>query len=159
MLQLFQCVDIYGLGILCAVGMLRTVVNIHIVDELAAKTVLGEHAFHHMEEQGVLAGLDVLVERLLHQAFGSGLALTAGIAGVGQIDAVGPLVAGELHFVGVDDDHVVAALHVGRIAGLVFAAQDFSDFGAETAKNLVGGIDYHPLAVALLRIRSKGLVT
>jgi len=39
--------------------------------------------------------------------------LTAGIAGVVVVDAVGHLVAGEHALVGIYDDNVVAALHEG----------------------------------------------
>jgi hypothetical protein len=38
---------------------------------------------------------------------------------------VGHLLAGQSNFVGVDDDNVIAAFNVGRVAGLVFAHQDF----------------------------------
>jgi hypothetical protein len=42
--------------------MLRTIVNVHVVDEFATKTVLGKHTFHNAEEQGVHAGFYVFVE-------------------------------------------------------------------------------------------------
>lgn len=93
--------------------MLGAVVYVQVVDELAADAVFGEHAFHHLDEQGVVAGFDVLVERFFHQALGSSLALSARIAGVAQVGVVGPLFAGEFHFVGVDDDYVVATLNEG----------------------------------------------
>ena len=96
-------------------GMLGAVVDVEVVDEFASETVFGEHAFHNAKEQGVLACLDVLVERFLHQTFGSELTLTAGISGEVEVDAVGPFFAGELHFVGVDDDYIVATFHVGGI--------------------------------------------
>ena len=138
--------------------MVGTVVDVHVLDEFAAKTVLGEHAFHHTVEQGVDAGLEVLVESLLHQNFGGSLALAAGIAGVVQIDAVGHLFAGENNLVGVDDDYVVATFHVGRVAGFVFAAEKFCNFCAEATENLVGGIDNNPLVLYFLSVGKFGAI-
>ncbi len=138
--------------------MARTVVDVHVLDESASDAVLGKHALHHFDEQGVDAGLEVLVEALLHEHLRCGLALAAGIAGVAQVDAVGHLLAGEANLVGVDDDHVVAAFHVGRVGRLVFATQQFCHFGAQTTKNLVGCIDYHPLVLYRGSIGELGAV-
>ena len=93
--------------------MSRAVVNVHIFDKLTAKTVLGEHTFENTKEQGVHTGFEVLVVGFLHKHFGGLLALTAGIAGLVQVNLVGHLAAGENHFVGVDNDDVVAALYIG----------------------------------------------
>lgn len=76
----------------------------------------------------MLAGLEMLVERLLHQHFGGELALSAGIACVVEVDLVGPFLAGEDYLVGIDDDDVVAAFNEWRVAGLVFAAKQLGDF-------------------------------
>jgi len=133
--------------------MLRAVVDVHVGKKLATEAVFGKHTFDCAEEQGVLAGLDVLVKRFLLQAQGSGFALTAGISGVGQEDAVGPLFTCEAHLIGIDNDNEIAALNVGRIAGFVFASKDFGNFSAETAENLVGGIDHQPLMLYALCVR------
>ncbi len=133
-------------------GVLRAVVNVHVVDELTAEAVFRKHAFHHLDKEGVITGFAVLVEGFLHQAGGVGLTLAAGVAGVAQVDVILPLFAGELHFVGVDDNDVVATLNKRRIGGLVFAAEDFSDLRAKTAENLVGSIDHYPLTVARLLV-------
>ena len=132
--------------------MSRTVVYVHVLDDLTTETVLGEHAFYHLCEEGVLAGLDVLVERFLHEKLRGRHALSTGIAGIAEVFAVGPLVACEAHLVGVDDDYIVTTLYEGRVGGLVLAAKNQGNNRAQTAKNLVGGINYHPLAVAVLRV-------
>ena len=93
--------------------MRGTIVDVHVFDDATAETVFGEHAFNHLDEEGVIAGLDVLVERLLHEDLGSRHTLSAGIAGVAEILAVGHFLAGQTHFVGIDDDYIVAALYVG----------------------------------------------
>ena len=107
------------------VGMVGTIVHEEVVDQSTTEAIFGKHAFHRVEIKGVLACLQMGVERLFHQQFGCEDALTAGIAGVCKHFAVGPLVAGETHFVGVNNDYVVAAHGVGCVARLVFPAKDF----------------------------------
>lgn len=150
--------EIKNFRVLCCVRVLSAVVNVHIADELATKTILGEHAFHHTHEQGVHTGFDVLVERLLHELLGSQFFLTAGIAGVVKIDVVSHLFAGENNFVGIDDDYIVTALNVGRVAGLVLTHKDFGNFRAETAEMQTGCINNVPLVLNALSIGREGSV-
>lgn len=125
--------------------MICTIVNVHVLNKATTKAVLGKHSLHHLNIQGMIARFEVFVERFLHQHLGSGDTLTARIAGIREVFTVGKFLTGELYLISVDDNHIVATLHVGRIAGLVLAAKDFGNFCAQTAKNLVGGINYHPL--------------
>lgn len=106
--------------------MVGTIVHVHVFDNATAQTVFGEHALHHLDIEGVITGFDVLVERFLHQELGGSFTLATGIACVRKINAVGHFFTGEHHLVGVYDNHVVAALHVGRVGRLVFAAQNLS---------------------------------
>ena len=69
-------------GFCSFVGMVGTVVDVHVFDDCTAETVLGSMPFTTLMKRGVIAGLEVLVERLLHHDFGGSDALTAGIAGV-----------------------------------------------------------------------------
>lgn len=156
--RLFHFVDVNDFGVLSLMGMLRTVVHVHVLDEATAKTVLGEHAFHHMNKQGVNAGLEVLVEGLLHEHFGSGFTLTTGIAGEREIHMVGHLLAGEFHLVGVNDDHIVTTLGVRGVRGLILTAKNFSHLRAQTAEGLVGGIDEDPLVLDSLSVGRYGFV-
>ncbi len=139
-------------------GMLGAVVNVYVGQELAAEAVLGKHTFDCAQEQRILAGFDVLVERFLLQALGSGLALSAGIAGVAQEDAIGPFLAGKAHLVGVDDDNRITALNIGRVRRFVFATEDFGNLCTKTAEHLIGSIHYHPAAVYALCVRRKSFV-
>lgn len=139
-------------------GVVGTIVNVHVFNDGTAHAVFGEHTFHHFGEEGMVAGFDVLVQRLLHHDFGSSRALSAGIAGVLEVFTVSPFLAGEANLVGVDDNHVVAAFHVGRVGRFVFATQQFCHFGAQTTKNLVGCIDYHPLVLYRGSIGELGAV-
>ena len=104
--------------------MLGTVVYMHVLDYATTETVLGKHALEHFSVKRVVTCFYVLVERLLQKKFGSRYALSAGITGIAEIFAVGPLVAGKAHLVGIDDNHMIATLNKGRVSGLVFASQD-----------------------------------
>jgi len=157
--MLLDSVDVNHLGVLCLVGMVGSVVDMDVLDELASETVLGEHSFEDMEIEGVHTRFEVLVKRLLHQSLGSLLTLAAGVTGVAEVDFVGHLVAGHDNLVGVDDDDVVAAGYMGGVAGLVFAAEDFSHLGAESAEHLVGGVDDNPFLLDAPGIWGKGFVT
>lgn len=127
--------------------MLRSVVDMDVGKQGTTHAILGQHAFEYAQEQGVFAGLDVLVVRLFHQDLGCSLTLATGIAGVVEVDAVCHLLAGQDNLVGVDDDYIVAALYVGRVAGLVFAAQDLGYLGAEATQYLIGGVNNDPFAL------------
>ncbi len=69
----------------------------------------------------------MLVKRLLLEIERRVDALATGIAGEAEIFAVGPFLAGQDYLIGIDDDHVVAAIYVGREAGLVLAAEDLGN--------------------------------
>jgi hypothetical protein len=156
--MLLNSVDVNHLGVLSLVGMVCTIVNVEVLDELTTETVFGEHALHNAKEEGVHTGLEVLVEGFLHENLGSLLTLTAGIACVVKVNFVSHLVAGENHFVGVDDNNVVATSYVGRVAGLVFATKDFSNLGTEAAERLISSVDNYPFLVYARGVRGKGFV-
>lgn len=140
-------------------GMAGTVVNVHILNDATSETVLGEHTLHDLVKQRVDAGFEVLVVRFLDEHFGSCLALSAGIAGVAEIDAICQLISGETYLVGIDDDYVVATIHEGRIARLVLTAEQFGNFCAQTSENLVGGIHHNPFFFDALSVGSDCSVT
>lgn len=140
-------------------GVIGSVVHVHVLNDATAETVFGKHTFHHMDEEGVHTGLEVLVERLFHEYLRGSNALTAGIAGVAEIFVIGHLFAGKHDFVSIDDDNIVAALDEGRVARLVLATEDLCDFRAKTAEMLTGGVDENPLTVYALGVGGDGFVT
>lgn len=150
--MLLNCVDFNHLGVLSLVGMVGTIVHVEVLDELTTEAVLGKHTLDYMEVEGMHTRLEVLVERLLHQSLGSILTLTAGVTGVVIINTISHLFAGEDNLVGVDDDNVVAACYVRRVAGLVLSAENFRNFRAKAAEYLVGSIDDHPLLLYALGV-------
>ena len=56
------------------------------------------------------------------------------------------LLAGHRDLVGIDDDDEVARVEVGRVVGLVLAAQQDRRLAREPAEHDVGGVDDVPLA-------------
>jgi hypothetical protein len=87
---------------------------------------------------------------------GGALLDAARIAGVVIVDLLLALAAGEHHLVGVDDDDVVAAIDVGRVARLVLAAQAHGDDRGEAADDKAGGVDDDPLLVDVGGFQGKG---
>lgn len=157
--MLLDSVDVNHLGVLGLVGMVGTVVDVEVLEKLTSETVFGEHTLDNAEVEGVHARLEVLVEGFLHQHFRGLHALPAGVTGVVVVNLLCHLVAGQNDFVGVDDDHIVAASHVGGVAGLVFAAEDLGHLRAESSEDLVGSVDDDPFLLDALGIGGKGLVT
>ncbi len=131
--------------------MLAAVIDIEIVEQTGADTVLGKHTLYDLGVERMMA-VGTHLEALIHQNLGSKFALAAGVACVAQIDAVCKLVASHSDLVGIDDDYIVAAFYVRRKRWLVFSAQDFCDLCAETAENLVGCIDNDPFALDALGV-------
>ena len=156
---LFQFIDVDRFGIHVLVGMLSAVVDVKIVELLCAKFGLGQHSLYHLDKQGVLAGFDGLFERFGHEVCRGVNTLATGITGEAQILALVHLIAAHLHLLGIDDDDVVAAIHIGREVGLVFAAQYFCHFCAQTTQNLIRCVDDYPLLLDGLRSSVLRFVT
>ena len=141
--SLFHFIDVQNYRILVGERMLASVEDMEVGELGRAELCLGEHAFYHLDEEGVLA-LDGHAVRFLHEVGGSERALAAGIARVAEIFALVHLVAVENHFVGVDHDHVVTAIEIGCLVRFLFAAKDQCHLRAETAEHLVGSVNHHP---------------
>src|SRR5204863_244983 len=69
----------------------------------------------------------------------------ADIAGVMVIDLLLQLLAGQQDLGGIDDNDIVAAIHMRGVGRLVLAAQTHGDDGGQAAHNQAGGIDHDPL--------------
>ena len=100
---------------------------------------------------------DALGELALEDRLGGALFDAADIAGVVVIDLLVALAAGEHHLVGVDDDDVVAVVHVGREGGLVLAAQAHGDDRREAADDEALGVDEKPFLLDVGRLGRMGL--
>ena len=62
------------------------------------------------------------------------------------IDLVRQLLAGEADLFGIDHNHKITGIHVGREYGLVLAAQPVGNLACQPAQNLVLGIHEIPVA-------------
>ena len=133
--------------------VLGTLVDVEVGEQVGGQFVFGKHALDDAANELLVAvGLGDDVS-------GSAGLLTAGVHAVAEIDAVGHLLAGEQNLVGIDDDDIVAAIHVGSEAGLVLATQELSHFGGETAEDLVGGVYDNPLFLGGHLVGRNGFVT
>ena len=74
-------------------------------------------------------------------------AQTTRVAGVAVGHLLGPLVAGQVHLVGVDDDDEVTSVDVGRVHRLVLAPEEGGGLGGQTAQDNVLRVDDVPLAL------------
>ena len=128
-------------------------VSVATIDLQAAQRVLGDdvagqHAAHsHTHSQ---LGL------LLHQDAVLGLLQTTHVAGVGAVELLLALLAGEDGLVSVDDDDEVAAVGVGGVLGLVLTTQQGSGGGSGLAQRLAGSIENVPLALDVTLVCHKG---
>lgn len=117
--------------------MLRTGIDLQILEDSFAQTGLGKHTFNRFFDHE---------RRFLRQIVGGrSETLASRETGVARVDLVGHLVARELHLVRVDDDDIITAIDVGRVAGLVLASEDLRDLRCKTSQYLVRRVDHHPL--------------
>ena len=114
--------EVEHLGVLGAVRMLGAGVDAQVAHLLAAERAAREHPLDRLLDHP-------LGEAALEDLAGGAELDAARIAGVPVVALVGALVAGQLHLLGVDDDDVVAHVHVRREGRLVLAAQDLGDDG------------------------------
>ena len=80
----------------------------------------------------------------------------ADVPGVAVVVLLLRLAAGEDGILAVDDDDMVAAIHMGSEGGLVLAPQQHSGLSGYTAQGLAGGVDDIPFAVNLTGFRHCG---
>lgn len=87
------------------------------------------------------------------------LTLTARITGVGEDHPVSPFFASHFYFFSIDDDHMVATIHVGGIAWLMLAADDLSNLAGDAAQYLFIGINDHPTFIGCGVVCISGFIT
>ena len=92
--------------------VLCTCINIEVVNELVTKLGLGQHSLNNFPHKSLCA------VGLCHELSRSGLALTAGITGVTQINPVSPFLAGQDNLIGIKNDDIVAAINMRSEIGL-----------------------------------------
>ena len=116
---------------------------------LTAQGSLGQHA-----DNGTT---DSEFRLFSHQLPVFGLFQAAGISAVMIIDFLIQLFAGQDRFGSIHDDDKITGIHIGRINGLVFAAQDICDLAGQTAQNHSICVNDIPFAVNVGSLRNKRL--
>ena len=126
-----------------------TGINTQICHLLAAECTTRQHALD--------GGSHDPIGKFSLKYLASGTLLNAArMAGMPIINLVGPLLAGQLDFIGVDDDNIVAHIHMRGKSRLVLAAQAHCDDRRQTAQNDAFGINQEPLFVDISRFCCVG---
>src|SRR5690606_32004305 len=114
-----DCIDTIHLSeldflrLLCSMGVFSTRIHVQAAIQLVAQPVLRQHSANGVFHEPL---------RVFSADHCRGpLTLTARIPGVREDYTVGPLLAGQAYLGSIDDDHVITAIHVGSISGLVFS--------------------------------------
>ncbi len=132
-------------------GMLIASVDEQLFVHGPSQFIFGQHAFDGVAHDG--GGL------FGHQFLGDDLFLSAGITGVGEVVLLAHFIAGKSHLVGIDDDYVVATVHMGCEGGFVLATQDGGDGRAHPSHGLVGGVDEMPFVLDVFLAGRLGFIT
>ncbi len=131
-------------GLLRLMRMLGTGIDPQVAELLTAKRTARDHAAH-----GVLE--DALGMTPLEQLALGAVLDAAGMAGVPVEAALIELVAGQLHLVGIDDDDVVAHVHMRGEGRQMLAAQTHGDDRGQATHDQIRRVDQDPLLVDLAR--------
>lgn len=117
--------------------MFGTGINFQFGHLLTAQRIAGNHTFNSFFDNSFreTAGQNFCRSRFFN---------TANPAGMFEIFLVSQFTAGELDFVGIDDNDIVAAVKVRNVAGFVFAAQNLGDFGRQTTQYDTFGVNDIP---------------
>src|SRR5262245_18666747 len=128
------------------VWMFCSGVDAQIPELLAGKRPARQHALDSLLQHplGVLA---------LENLRGRPLLDAAGISSMPVIDLVAAFLAGEHDLIGIDDDDIVAAIHMRGEARLVLASEPHGDERREPAHDEAVGIDEDPGFVDVLWCR------
>ena len=107
-------------------------VDLQLLQHLSTESVLRQHASNGATNGiGWLLGQTIGVRRLGQAARVTGVAVEHLLFGLAR---------GQYDLVGVDDDHVVAGVHVRRKRWLVLAAQSQCNFGGQSAQYETVGV-------------------
>src|SRR6516165_5534227 len=81
----------------------------------------------------------------------------AGVAGMPIEDAVGPLVAGQLNLLGIDDNDIVTTIHMRCEGWFVLTAQPNRDDRCKPTQHQPVGVDQQPFLVYIRRFGGERL--
>src|SRR5438477_287652 len=142
--DLSQFTESDRLWLLRLVAVLRSRVDTEPLELVGAEGVVLKHAAHRVHDRERPVAGDGLLERAHAPA--------AGITRVAIVRLQGPLAAGDDDVARIDDDDVLAGVHVRRVLGAVLAAQHPCDVGGEPSQRLAARIDDEPARFHLSRL-------
>lgn len=131
--------------------MLVTGVHVQVGKQPPAEPVLGQHASDGM--------LDDALGKLVEHLTGRRKALSTGVARVANVYFVGHFRAGQAHLPGVDDDHVIPAVNVGRKVGFVFAANQACDLAGQPTQHFTLSVNHNPFFLRRFFVGRDSFVT
>ena len=105
--------------------MRGTYINVQTPEQLTADTVFRQHSTN-----GVL---DQPLRIFSFDHVGSRFLLAAVVTGVGENHAIRPLLTCHLYFFGIDHNYMIATINMGRITGLMLAANYFGNLAGNAA--------------------------
>ena len=118
--------------------MLLARIDLQTGESLRADRVVREHSLHSLHHGEVRS--------LGHQLAVGGLLQTADVAGVGAVELLVELFAGEDGLVRVDDDDEFAAVDVGREFRAMLAAENVGGGDGGLAERFAGSVEDIPAA-------------
>ena len=130
-------------------GMLGTSVYTQVCHQLTAKLIARQHTLDRLDHHalGVLALEDLLLGTRLDATRVTGVPIVMLLA----------FVAGQLHFFRIDDDDIVATIHVRCEGWLVLATQTHGYNRGKTAQHHAFGVDDDPFLVDVCRCCREGV--
>src|SRR5512137_531354 len=129
--------------------MLALRVDLQFLDHRVAERALRQHALDRDLQRAARKAVVHLAE--------AGLVHAARIAAVAVVDLVLFLAAGHAQLGSIDDDDEVTGVDVGRVLGLVLAAQTQRNLARKAPQHLVAGVDEQPVALDFVVLGRKGL--
>ncbi len=129
--------------------MLGTSIDVQFGKNLAAQRATGHHTLNSFDDNAFRV---LTVQELVHGAFFD----AARITGVPVELLVLKFTASQFDFFGIDDDDVIATIHVRGKHRFVFTTKTVGNNGCKAAKDDVFCVDHEPFALDVARCRSEG---
>src|ERR1019366_725513 len=130
----------YAFGLLCCVRMLGATINLELIENLMAESILRQHSLHRNLEQPLGLGFAHLACRRR--------ADSARPSRVAMIQLAQRFRSRQANLGGVDDNDEIAGILVGGVIGPGLAGQQACRARRDSSERSLACIDHHPVAVA-----------
>lgn len=131
--------------------VVRALVDIKVLEDGIAESVLRKHAAH-----GMFKDEDGLALHLLSHGSGT---LATRITRVAHVVLLCHFVSGQDNFLCIDDDDIITTIAVGSKACLPFATQNHGNLARQAAEDLTFGINHIPFFVGIFLVDTYCFVT